>query len=302
MDDATLRTAPPKVRLCVVEGPDANAVFDLDKVGEYRVGRKEECEILVSDMATSRVHALLRVGLGDVRIEDKSSENGIFVNNARVPASELRTGDRIRIGGNLFVLESDADSSEEPTRYTTPSRERQRAPSAARSGAAPSRSGARIWILVGALALASGFFTMAVLRDKTGTTEKQTAQPAPPAQTTEAPAPLQTHNAGLGKSEELFQQGMFFYRAGNLKRATDVWAEAMALEPTNANYKKWMQRVERELDQEIDKRYRQGLLAKKYMRRDEARHELQLVVEWTRNKQDERYLSALKLLDELGKE
>jgi hypothetical protein len=322
MDDDTQLNAPGRRRLCVVEGPDAGAVYELDREGEYCIGRKEDCDIAIAnDMATSRAHAVLRIENGACSIEDQGSGNGIAVNNASVQKSVLKHNDSVQIGGNLLIFETDVADSEETTRYKAP-------PSEAATIAPPgARSRLQVYALVVCLLAALGFLALAVLREKAPQSVAPRPLPAPapaaapslptpkapetaPAPTVASPVALKPPPAAEtsppeavgGNSAELFQNGMFFYRAGNIKRAADVWAEALALDPANANVQKWMQRAERELDQEIDKRYRQGLLAKKYMRRDEAKHELQLVVEWSRDKNDERYLNALKLLEELARE
>lgn len=325
MDEATQLTAPRSARLRVTLGPDAGEVFKLDREGEYRIGRSAECEIpIANDMSASRLHALLRVTKDGCRILDQGSGNGIFVNAARVQESDLLPNDLLRIGENILVLETADVEPEDSTLYHAPPK----------NAATPavSRSRKRVFALGGCLLLALGFLAFAVTRNM-GTAPQAPQTPAaaqpttatapvPPAAPLASP-PLAAPKApdmaatptpealptqpGTGKApqmnaEELFQHGMFFYRAGNLKRAVEVWTEALAKEPGNESVQKWLLRAERELDQEIDKHHRQGLLAKKYMRKDEAKHELTLVIELSRDKNDERYLTTLKLLEELARE
>jgi pSer/pThr/pTyr-binding forkhead associated (FHA) protein len=334
MDEATQLTEPRGARLRVTQGPDAGDVFELDREGEYRIGRSAECEIpIANDMAASRLHALLRVTKDGCQVLDQGSGNGIFVNAARVQESALLPNDLLRVGENILVLETADVASEDSTLYIAPPKE------AAAPAVSPSRR--RLYALAGCLVLALGFLAFAVTRNRG--TEPQTPQtpsaaqpaaptppaplappvaqaPAPPAAPLASPTlttpqapdmtatpyapPAQPETAATPSmnAEELFQHGMFFYRAGNLKRAADVWSEALAKEPGNENFQKWLQRAERELDQEIDKHHRQGLIAKKYMRKDEAKHELTLVIELSRDKNDERYLTTLKLLEELARE
>lgn len=101
------------------------------------------------------------------------------------------------------------------------------------------------------------------------------------------------------ESQDHFRQGRFFYNTGNLEKAVDEWDRACSLDPENEAAKKWLLRAERELDEQIDIHYRRGLKAKKYMRYTDAINEFKLVVKWSRNTQDKRYLDAQKQLEEL---
>ena len=101
------------------------------------------------------------------------------------------------------------------------------------------------------------------------------------------------------ESQDHFRQGRFFYNTGNLEKAVDEWDQAYKLDPDNQAAKKWLLRAEQELDEQIDTHYRLGLKAKKYMRYTDACNEFKLVVKWSRDKEDERYLDALKQLEEL---
>lgn len=111
-----------------------------------------------------------------------------------------------------------------------------------------------------------------------------------------SPAPADNQQAS---AQNLYQQGLFFYKAGNLPRAVDSWSKAFAMDPENQTVRKWLLRAEGELDEAIDKHYRQGLLARKYMRYEEARQEFTLVIQWSRDADDERVLDAKKNLGEL---
>jgi pSer/pThr/pTyr-binding forkhead associated (FHA) protein len=62
------------------------------------VGRDPSCDVVLEDPLISRRHAKLVLSLGEVTIED-SSTNGVYVNDVRVERNaRLYTGDRILLG------------------------------------------------------------------------------------------------------------------------------------------------------------------------------------------------------------
>jgi pSer/pThr/pTyr-binding forkhead associated (FHA) protein len=70
------------------------------------IGRDKSCVIMIrEDGAVSRKHAqVLRRGVSFV-IEDLGSANGVLVNGQRVSGPhQLQVGDRVGIGGALFVF------------------------------------------------------------------------------------------------------------------------------------------------------------------------------------------------------
>ncbi len=75
-------------------------------VGEQpiSIGRAEENDIALEDVAVSFLHARIRLLASGVHLlEDLNSSNGTFVNNRRIDAVELAEEDRIRIGLNEFA-------------------------------------------------------------------------------------------------------------------------------------------------------------------------------------------------------
>lgn len=92
---------PP--RLLCVEGVAAGAKHDLKD--ELTLGRGLHAGLVVQDRALSRLHARIE-SLGDGRwvLHDLGSKNGTFVNGRRVERHVLAFGDRIRIGGSVFLF------------------------------------------------------------------------------------------------------------------------------------------------------------------------------------------------------
>lgn len=75
----------------------------LDKE-EITIGRIEENEIVIKNLAVSRHHAKIYNKDGKVVMKDLGSANGTFVNGIRVEAAELTTGDVILIGKHVLKL------------------------------------------------------------------------------------------------------------------------------------------------------------------------------------------------------
>jgi pSer/pThr/pTyr-binding forkhead associated (FHA) protein len=91
------------------------------RVGKLYLGRSPECELAISDPAVSRRHARLWVSSAQIVIEDLGSQNGVYVNGARIQGPcELRAGDVLRICTHelqLVDIDSQPRSDPEPNRY-----------------------------------------------------------------------------------------------------------------------------------------------------------------------------------------
>ncbi|MFK8017154.1 MAG: ATPase, T2SS/T4P/T4SS family [Gammaproteobacteria bacterium] len=73
--------------------------------GTYRIGKAQECELVVQELHASRHHANLIVTDDGVIIADAGSTNGIWKDDAVMRGSEsLHVGDRVRIGKTELVL------------------------------------------------------------------------------------------------------------------------------------------------------------------------------------------------------
>jgi len=67
------------------------------------LGRSDECDIVISETTTSRLHARIQPrGGGGYEIIDLDSTNGSFVNNQSIERALLNDGDYLRIGNALF--------------------------------------------------------------------------------------------------------------------------------------------------------------------------------------------------------
>jgi pSer/pThr/pTyr-binding forkhead associated (FHA) protein len=73
----------------------------LDKK-EMTIGRIEENDIVINNLAVSRRHAKIYIKDGKVFIKDLVSANGTFVNGLMVDEAELKKGDSILIGKHII--------------------------------------------------------------------------------------------------------------------------------------------------------------------------------------------------------
>jgi pSer/pThr/pTyr-binding forkhead associated (FHA) protein len=97
------------LHLGVISGPYTGRVFAVR--GQLTVGRASGCDLRLDDPKVSRQHATLEPLNGVLVVYDHASLNGTWVNDARITCSEaLRSGDRLRIGGSVFVV-SDAEDA-----------------------------------------------------------------------------------------------------------------------------------------------------------------------------------------------
>jgi SARP family transcriptional regulator, regulator of embCAB operon len=77
-----------------------------------RIGRSSDNDIVLSDVKVSRHHAVITGNGTAFVITDLGSANGVRVRGQRIdPSAELFEGDRIRIGGQEFTLETRGSSS-----------------------------------------------------------------------------------------------------------------------------------------------------------------------------------------------
>jgi predicted component of type VI protein secretion system len=70
------------------------------------VGRQEGCDVRIPSAEVSRRHCSFKISDDKVFLEDLTSVNGTYVNEAAViGVEELRPGDRVQIGPVTFVVE-----------------------------------------------------------------------------------------------------------------------------------------------------------------------------------------------------
>lgn len=69
------------------------------------IGRRADCDVVLSDTTVSRVHAVLMLFGGQWLIHDRQSTNGTRVNGRRIwGATAIQPGDRVSFGRMTFRL------------------------------------------------------------------------------------------------------------------------------------------------------------------------------------------------------
>ena len=69
------------------------------------LGRRQDCQLRIPTKDVSRQHCAVIIENGTVIAKDLGSSNGTFVNGKRIAESELKAGDRLRVGPVTFVVQ-----------------------------------------------------------------------------------------------------------------------------------------------------------------------------------------------------
>jgi two-component system response regulator HydG len=96
-------------------GPRAGATFLLDPTDTNRIGRGMDCDIVVTDPLSSRVHAILVREEEGWWVRDAGSRNHTYVNGQKTDEARLVEGTVIRIGSCEFAFHH---SDQPPTQVT----------------------------------------------------------------------------------------------------------------------------------------------------------------------------------------
>lgn len=103
--DSAPPDSPPLVyaKLSIDTGSERGKTFNLNKVSMV-IGRREDCDIVLSDDSISRSHARLDLHRGVYTIYDLGSTNGISVNGNRITARVLKPGDVVTLGATVCTF------------------------------------------------------------------------------------------------------------------------------------------------------------------------------------------------------
>ncbi len=96
-------------------GPRAGATFLLDPTDTNRIGRGMDCDIVVTDPLSSRVHAILVREEEGWWVRDAGSRNHTYVNGQKTDEARLVEGTVIRVGSVEFAFHH---SDQPPTQVT----------------------------------------------------------------------------------------------------------------------------------------------------------------------------------------
>ncbi len=95
---------PLALQLRMVEGVPEYGTYPLQKL--TRIGRSEECDVMLVDPAVSRHHAIIELEDGVATVHDLNSTNGTLVNGVKVESRRLEPDDVIAIGKTSLRLEA----------------------------------------------------------------------------------------------------------------------------------------------------------------------------------------------------
>lgn len=70
----------------------------------FTIGRNPDCDAILSDIKSSRNHAIIKEEKGTFVLEDLKSRNGTLVNEVTITRTSLKSGDEIRIGNTRIVF------------------------------------------------------------------------------------------------------------------------------------------------------------------------------------------------------
>ena len=95
----------------MIEGPRIGDSFPLEGDVENRIGRGLECQIVLTDPLTSRVHAVVLYEDESWWVRDAGSRNGTYVNGQKIDEARLIDGCHIKVGSTEFAFHESQQAS-----------------------------------------------------------------------------------------------------------------------------------------------------------------------------------------------
>ena len=96
----------------VIEGPARGKRFWMRQDQRMEIGRISTADISIpADHHMSRHHMIVEATVESFRVRDVGSANGTFVNNAKISALDLCSGDKIRAGTSTFKVSLISDDT-----------------------------------------------------------------------------------------------------------------------------------------------------------------------------------------------
>ncbi len=109
---------PPRKPLAYLILQDPPATRHVIDKTPWRIGRSRSADLTLSDHSVSRLHAEIRRGEdGALTLNDLESLNGVFINDNRIEAMQLREGDAVDIGDVrlMFTLHDENYATQDAT-------------------------------------------------------------------------------------------------------------------------------------------------------------------------------------------
>lgn len=106
--------------LLLKAGSKTNSRFELNPEEKTSLGRDWDCQIVLKDPQSSRVHAEIFNNEDGWWIKDNKSSNGTFVNGQQTDSALLVEGTEVKIGSSIFQFAISEQPLEKPPQQTEP--------------------------------------------------------------------------------------------------------------------------------------------------------------------------------------
>ena len=218
------RQADEKCRIRIRQGPDLGLTFVLTRM-KASIGRGEENDIVLSDLKTSRAHAVLSLLGAQWKIRDLGSANGLLINGRSTREAALESSDLVSLGETQFeFLTTEAPTSvvEAAVLYNL----RSSTPAKRPKSKAASRK--NLPLLIGVGALIALMLTLPSGAPKPPVARKVSARVASADLLKYIPTIELNKTAGT-----LFKEGMREYLNGNYNRARVQFETVLQISPAH---------------------------------------------------------------------
>jgi transcriptional regulator with GAF, ATPase, and Fis domain len=98
-------------------GPREGTQFVLAEGKQNRIGRGLDCDVILADPLSSRVHAIVLFDDGGWFVRDAGSRNGTYVNNQKIDEARLMAGCVLKVGSTEFEFHESPTKPSDTNRF-----------------------------------------------------------------------------------------------------------------------------------------------------------------------------------------
>lgn len=276
------KQAGEKARLKVVTGPDKGAIFVVtgSPVG---VGRGESCDVSLTDLKCSRLHAELNWTQGGWIVRDMGSSNGVRYNGQEVKQAVVSTGDTVAVGETILEFISidagtmvltappkslEAVQADQRAIYSQKDRIQaiasfggvaKNAVAAPASPASPQQEKIKRLALVGIAGIVAVFFLFPDGKTKKSKpAEKKEASREPVARDLASYLPKGSTSEITRTVEMFYKTGFREFREGNYLRAKGQFETVLQIDPGHKLARLYLSNCEKSIEDEVKANLTQG--------------------------------------------